>query len=277
MQKIIFFGSGEYTIPIIKLLHNKGLQLVVTTEKEGPFVKFVQSNSIPLFITDFKNKDDIKKITELKPDVGVLASYGAILPREILNLFPHGILNIHPSLLPKYRGPSPIQSTILSGDKVTGVTIIRLDDKVDHGPILAQQEVPLLGRETKQYLKEYLFALGASLIEKLIQQLENDEARLEIEQDHDKATMTKKVTRESGKINLEQPPTPEELDKMIRAYYEWPGVWFEITLMGKTRRVKLLPEEKIQVEGKNVMSYKDFINGYGKEGKELLQKLNIFN
>jgi len=274
-MKIVFFGSGTYTIPIIEMLLQHGLSLIVTTEKEGAYINFLKKLPVPFLMTNLKSPEDIKTIEAIGADVAVLASYGAIIPQHVLDLFPHGILNVHPSLLPLQRGPSPIQSTILAGDTKTAVTIIKLDHKVDHGPILLQKEVELVGTETGKQLKKDLFAKGAALIEHLIIKLEKGEKIEEHEQNHEQATFTKKIKRESGYIDVEDVPEKDLLTRMIRAYYPWPGVWTEYILMGKKKRIKLLPEDKIQVEGKNAMTYKDFVNGYGKEGRELVVKLGL--
>src|SRR3989344_9366810 len=114
-QRIIFFGSGTYTLPIIKALKPHGLILVVTTEKKGSFTQFLVQEHVQFISPNLKQKEDIDNINDSKPTLGVLASYGAVIPKKVLGMFPMGILNIHPSLLPKYKGPSPIQATILNG------------------------------------------------------------------------------------------------------------------------------------------------------------------
>src|SRR3990167_8072935 len=114
-QRIVFFGSGYYTLPIIEKLKDEGLVLVVTTEPQGKFIDYLKKHNIPFFYSKFKNPEDIKRIEELKPDIGILASFGAFIPQKVIDLFPLGILNIHPSLLPQFKGPSPIQYTILAG------------------------------------------------------------------------------------------------------------------------------------------------------------------
>jgi len=272
-MKTVFFGSGEYTIPVVKMLQNHELGLVVTTETEGKFYDYLQDNSIPHLVTHLKNSDDIEKIKEIGAEIGVLGSYGAIVPNKVIQAFPHGIINIHPSLLPIYKGPSPVQYAIKNGDKITGVTIISLDDQIDHGVILSQKEFPLNGTETLEELKKKLFKIGSEMIEELLKKPENGKKLEGEEQDHSKEVFTFKITREDGKIDPQNPPS--ELDNLIRAYYPWPGVWFETVFAGKNRRFKLLPEGKIQMEGKNIMTYKDFMNGYGEEGKELLSQIKL--
>jgi len=295
-QKIIFFGSGNYTIPIIEVLKEHGLTLIVTTEAEtddtrytNEFYSYLKNQDIPFISTRLQTASDIQKIKAINPTLGVLASYGAILPDKILRLFPLGILNIHPSLLPKYKGPTPIQTSILNNDLATGVTIIRLDSKVDHGPIVEQGIVQLTGNETTENLKKYLFAQGGQLIEKILLDLEIGEPLISREQDHSQEVFTQKITKNDGKIDINKAPDAATLDRMIRAYYPWPGVWMKYPmsnvkaqisnekstggkLVGKI--IKLLPNHQIQVEGKKPMSFKDFVNGYA-EGKEIMEKIML--
>ncbi len=270
-KKVVFFGSGYYVIPIIEVLKNQGLSLVVTTESEGKLTDFLKKNQIPFLYSNLKNPENIEKIENLKPNIGVLASYGAILPKKILGLFPEGILNVHPSLLPKFKGPSPIQYTILSGNTETGVTIIKLDDKVDHGPIAIQETVELKGVETFQSLMGDLFSRGAELLNKV---LKTEEPKF-IPQDDSQESWSYKIKKTDGKIDINNPPTPEELDRKIRAYFPWPGVFFTVKISGIEKLIKLLPENKIQVEGKNPIDFKSFKNGYGKEALDILEKLGF--
>lgn len=277
-QTIIFFGSGSYSIPVIQMLTQHNLTLVVTTETTGPLISFLEKNNIQYLSTNVTGDKKIAKseiwktVKDQQPTLGILASFGAIIPQDVIDIFPKGIWNIHPSLLPKFKGPSPIQYTLLSGDTETGVTIISLDDQVDHGPILAQEIFPIQGTETTQELLGILFTKGAELIERLLQQ----DSVESTPQDHAKETWSEKITKESAYINLEIPPSKEILDRMVRAYHPWPGVWTKWEKEnGKTKIVKLLPNCLIQVEGKKPMSYKDFINGYGNEGEKLLIKLHL--
>ncbi len=278
-QKIIFFGSGEYTIPVVEKLLKHGLSLIVTTEKEGQskLIEFSKSNNIS-FLTASNASDLINhQSLIINHNVGVLASYGAFVPNEVINMFPDGIINIHPSLLPKYKGPSPIQYALLNGESVTGVTLIKLDNEIDHGPILAQKPYNLQGNETSEDLLSILFEIGADMVEEEVLKLENGEKLTETPQNHNQETWSYKITKQDGFIDIYKlKATSYKLQTMIRAFYPWPGIWFTAELKGQTKIVKLLPEDKIQVEGKNPMSYKDFINGFGDEGKELLVKLGYY-
>lgn len=190
-------------------------------------------------------------------DLAVVAAFGKILTKEELNTPKYGAINIHPSLLPKYRGPSPIQAAILSGDKSSGITIIKIDEDVDHGPILYQEEMELSSRDNFDILSKKMFLRAAEVLPKIINKFVAG-AIEDFAQDNKKATFCKMLTRESGYFDINNPPSPEILDRMIRAYYPWPGTWSRWN--GKI--VKLHPEGVIQMEGKKAMPIRDFLNGY---------------
>jgi len=258
-MKVVFFGSSRYVLPIIEVLKNNfDLTLVVTTEKQSADAvpKFCLENKIPyISISSFDDK-------KIGSEIGIVADFGLMIPSKILNAFEHGLLNIHPSLLPKYRGPTPVQAAILNGETKTGITIIKLDEEMDHGPILLQVEEPIAAFDTAETLYERLFKIGAELLSQNINKYIKGQIKL-TKQDHSRATITARLTRKDGHIDITNPPSPEMLDRMIRAYHPWPGVWSKWQMAnGKWRIVKFLPEGRIQVEGKKPMSYKDFLNGY---------------
>jgi methionyl-tRNA formyltransferase len=307
-QNIVFFGSGWFVIPVIQKLKKFNLQLVVTNESNGKVVEFCRDNNIPFVSSNLKDDETIEKIKSLKPTIAILASYGAFIPNEIIGLFENGIINIHPSLLPRWKGPSPVPYALLNGDTNTGVTIIKLDDEIDHGPILSQKPYELQGNETSEYLLSILFEIGSEMVVALIQKLENGETITQTQQDHNKETWSYKIEKKDGMIDILNPPDKEKLNNMIRALYPWPGVWFRYSKIApqehlsfhggatsssvpsidnvshskrseesklNNKIIKLLPENRIQVEGKKPMSYKDFSNGFGNEGKEILEKLGF--
>jgi methionyl-tRNA formyltransferase len=275
-MKIVFFGSSGYVIPIIKeLKKNFDLSLVVTTEKtDGTVPYFCGQNNIQfLSVSNFKNESTKNSIINIKAPIAVVADFGLIIPEGILNAFPKGIINIHPSLLPKYRGPTPVQTAILNGDKITGVSIMKLDKEVDHGPLLGREEDKILDTDTSRSLYKRLFDKGSLLLVKLLNLYLKEDLRLTT-QKHEKATFCKTLKREDGFIDIFNPPSKEVIGRMIRAYFPWPGVWFKTKLNGTEKIIKLLPGQRIQVESKNPMTYKDFQNGYpGVE--EILGKLTF--
>jgi methionyl-tRNA formyltransferase len=264
-MKIVIFGSSKYMIPTIKTLnHNFDLALVVTTEKNtaDAVPAFCAENKIPFLpVSSLKEKEIVEEIKNQKATVGVLGYFGLILPDEVLSIFPKGIINIHPSLLPLYRGPTPVQTAILDGRKETGVSIILLDSQMDHGPILIQEKVDINPDDTTHSLHEKLFTKGAELIQRTLHEYLTGNLAPS-EQNHDEATYTKHLNKIDGQIDINNPPDKEKMDRMIRAYFPWPTVWTTVRVKGKALRVKLLPDQKIQVEGGKPMSYKDFINGY---------------
>lgn len=282
-MKIIFFGSSHYVLPIIEVLRkNFNLDLVVTTEKNptDPVVAYCLKQKIPYISIFSFDQSFISHLLSLNSELAVVADFRLILPKNILDLFPKGIINVHPSLLPKYRGPTPVQTAILNGDKETGVSIIMLDEKIDHGNILFQQREQILSNDTTESLCQKLFKIGGEILKK---ELKNYlDGKIKGGKQNDKnATYTKKLLKSNGYFDLDnpclpagRPPSKEKLERMIRAYFPWPGVWSRQMLNNKLSIIKFLPENKIQVEGKKPMNYKDFINGYS-EGKELLQKLKL--
>ena len=274
-MKIVFFGASRYVIPVIELLFKHyDLSLVVTTEQNSSDIipSYCQSKKIPyISISNFDNKIK-QQLKEINPTLGALGYFGIILPQDVLDIFSLGILNIHPSLLPLYRGATPVQSAILNGDSETGTTIIRLDAQMDHGQILDQEKEPIHEGDTTDSLHEKLFKKGALMLKRLIPDYGSGKIQLH-DQYEKKVTFTKRsLTRQDGYFDIENPPAPKELDQMIRAYYPWPAVWTNIRInQEKVKRIKFLPENKLQAEGGKPMSVKDFLNGY----PELKEKLYI--
>lgn len=253
--KIIFFGSDKYSQIVLNAI-----------KKDGRF----------RIIRNLKNK----------PDVGVLASYGKILPSEILAIPKYGILNIHPSLLPKYRGASPVQAVILAGDKETGVSIIKMDERVDHGPIVAQFTEKILPDDTAESLYQRLFTSGAEVLLTILPVYLNGQIESR-RQDDSQATYTKKLTREDGFVPPKMLKTAMEgngasfVSRFIRAMFPYPGAWSLVDLRStisddrrlllKLKRLKILKAhlengklvlDLVQLEGKKPVSFKQFQEGY---------------
>lgn len=290
-MNMAFFGTPQFVLPILDALHqtkNMKLTAVVTTPDQpvgrhsiltpSPVKLWAQEYQIP--VIDSAGMIQIMKLIEkLKPDLGILAAYGKIIPKELIVLFPRGILVIHPSLLPKYRGPTPVPSAILAGEKETGVTIIKMDQKVDHGPIVAQFSQEIKPEDTAETLLRGLFSAAAETLVTILPAY--IESRIKIRpQDESGATYTKILRREDGYIDLENLPPPEMVDRMIRAFHPWPGVWTKLKVKSarlpdgqeKLKVVKFLPGKLIQVEGGKPMTVRDFLNGYP-EAKSWLPKI----
>jgi len=256
---IIFFGNTKYSTIGLQLVNKVfPISLIITKKIDfNPVKKIAENLRIPFIESDKLDNNIVEKIKSSNPDFFVVEDYGLILPKEALELPKYAPLNIHHSLLPKYRGPSPAPTAILAGDKISGVTIIKMNESVDTGDILAQKEYELSDMETTDSLLIKLNELGGQLVIDVINQfLKNIQKPLL--QDNSKASFSKRFTKEDGYFDINTPPDSEKLDKMIRAYYPWPGVWCKWN--GKI--VKFMPNEMIQMEGKKAISVKDFLNGY---------------
>lgn len=241
---IIFFGTDEFAKIILKALKNADFNIVAEITEARPVAELA-----------------------LPPaDLGVVAVYGKILPKSVLEHFKYGVLNVHPSLLPKYRGPSPIKTALLNGDIETGVTIIKLDDQMDHGPVLISSKHQIPSTKMHSELRDELATLGAELLVKVIPDYIAEKIVLQ-HQDHSQATYTKLLTRDDGKVDLPH-DAPEMIYRKFLAFEGWPGIWF----LHRGKRVKILDcmldhdtlkIVTLQPEGKKPMGMKDFINGYG--------------
>lgn len=280
-MNIIFFGTPQEVVPILESLNKHfNVVAVITTpdQKSGrkqlltppPVKVFAEKHDIPVLQPESNNSLQ-SLISNLKSDLLVVAAYGKLIPNDVLKLPIHGAINIHPSLLPKYRGPTPIQTTLLNGDKITGITFMKMDAQMDHGPILHQIPFTLEDTDTFCWLMQSKFAQAAQILPHVIEDYVSGKLKTQ-PQDDSQATYTKIITKQNGYINLNNPPDPDQLDRMIRAYYPWPSVWTQTRIKNQEIRIKFLPKKQLQIEGKNPVSLKDFLNGYP-EMKEKLEKL----
>jgi methionyl-tRNA formyltransferase len=175
--------------------------------------------------------DVLERLRSLALDLGVVVAYGQIIPRAILEVPRHGAVNVHASLLPRWRGASPVAHAILAGDRETGVTIMRMDERLDHGPILASQAVAIGPTEDTPGLTARLAELGADLLTATINRLDDVQP---MEQDHARATVAPRLARSDGELEWEM--GAEEIDRRVRALQPWPGA----TLPTARGRVKVL-------------------------------------
>lgn len=233
-SKIVFFGnerlsSGyESNCVILKSLLEAGYEVVavVANHKEASsrnvrsleVAEVAKKAGIPVF-TPSKPDDIVDKLRSLKAEVGVLVAYGRVVPSEVISLFPKGILNIHPSLLPSYRGSTPIEQAILDGVDETGVSIMQLAEEMDAGPVYAQERLSLNGKETKQELTDALLKIGKNLILNVLPGVLDDSLE-PTPQDDSKATFCKQISKEDGRIDWAKPAT--QIEREIRAYAGWP-------------------------------------------------------
>lgn len=276
-MKIVFFGNTKYSNIGFQTIQKAYPVSLTVTIPNSPVKNLAEKLKVPVLETAKLDEKALEKIKSLNPDFLVVEDYGLILPPQALELPKYAPLNIHHSLLPKYRGPSPAPFAILNGDKISGVTIIKMVDEVDAGDILAQQKYELEEDETTDSLLTKLNQLGAELLIDVIGQYLEGSTK-PIPQDNTQANHTRRFTKKDGYFDLPAgrqayPEFMQELDRKIRAYYPWPGVWTK----WNGRIVKFLPPPRhsdpgldpgeesnylLQMEGKKPISWKDFLNGY---------------
>ncbi len=264
-MKVIFFGNTKYSILGLKIVQKAFSVSLVVTIPGSPVKLLAEDLNIPVLETGKLDKQALAKISPLSPDFLIVEDYGLILPDKLLDMPKYAPLNIHHSLLPKYRGPSPVPTAILNGEKITGVTIIKMGAEVDAGDVLAQKTYGAGSSETTDSLLTKLNKIGAELMIEVIKQYLNKTAKPK-KQDPDKATFTKKLLKEDGYFDIQNPPPADKMDRQIRAYFPWPNVWTR----WKGKIVKFYPKGFIQMEGKKVISVKDFLNGYPDFPKQIL-------
>ncbi|MDP2587480.1 MAG: methionyl-tRNA formyltransferase [bacterium] len=232
--RIVFFGTPDFAVPSLqKLAALGGLKpiAVVTQPAQpvgrkailtaSPVQRAAEQLSIPLRAPrSIKNSDFLEWFIEQKPDIAVLVAYGKILPKEVLAVPRLGFVNVHPSLLPQHRGASPVAGALLAGDARTGITIMQLDDEMDHGPIFAAREVAIKSGATQGPLSRELALGGAALLADTLPQILS-ETLTPVEQNHAAATYTKLLKRSDGNINWCQPA--QTIERLVRAYTPWPG------------------------------------------------------
>ena len=264
-MQVVFFGSSEFSIVVLnKVLSAQCSVLGVITTPDKPTGRHLKLTPNPVKVFAQKNNIPVyDSITPLPPlklrggteegDIGLVAAYGKIIPQSVIDAFNGQIYNIHPSLLPKYRGPSPLQQQILDGLTETGVTIIQLDALMDHGPIVAQEKSQITPTDTTVTLGVKLFSLGADLFLKA--NLESSMA-----QDDNEATFTKKLTRQDGFIPWDKfcqqlKTNDQSLNAKLRAFSPWPGVWTTTPSGQRLKLVALQPQILVQLEGKTPQSW----------------------
>lgn len=238
--KFVFFGSSDFSVDVLEAMKVRGFApTLIITNPDAPKGRSLVMSSTPVklwseeqgipFLCDDGSPDIVDSLKGVMADIFVVASYGKIMSDEVISIPSKGSLNIHPSLLPKYRGASPLESSIIAGDKETGVTIIKMDEKMDHGPIVAKKQIqmssvtPGSDFPTTSELSHLLAVLGANLLVDAVPTYVSGE-KIPIPQQAEIATYTKKYNRESGKINLEDDPLSNYLK--YKAYGEKPGVFF---------------------------------------------------
>ncbi|MCU0493016.1 MAG: methionyl-tRNA formyltransferase [Chloroflexaceae bacterium] len=232
-MRILFLGSPSFAVLPLEALHNAGFELVgVVTQPDRPAGRQRQLTPPPVKVAaerlglpvlqpeTLRDETVIAQLAALQPDVGVVAAYGEILRKAVLAIPPLGYLNIHPSLLPLHRGPTPVAGAILAGESETGVSVMRLDPGMDSGPILAQAVVPLPPHARSGPLTDELFQLGSRLLVEVLPAYAAGQL-LPQPQDHSRATVTRLLKKEDGQIDWNLPALV--IERMTRAYDPWPG------------------------------------------------------
>ena len=254
--KIVFMGTPEFSLPTLEaLIENKFNVVSVYTQpptksKRGqkinvsPIEEFSKKNKI-----NFKNPinlnsdEELKIFKELSPDIVVVVAYGQIISKNFLNIAKFGFINIHASLLPKWRGAAPIQRAIMNGDKKIGVSIMKIEEKLDSGPVLASKEIELGQNATHGEIEKTLSVMGANLLVENLKRLERGNSKF-IGQVHSEATYAKKIDKDETKINWSLDAT--KVLAHIHGLSPSPGAWFEY----ENERFKVLRAKISTVNGK---------------------------
>lgn len=299
-MKIIFFGTSNVALPSLEILakqHEISAVVTIPDSKVGR-KREMQESPVSLLAKDLglkilkpetlkNNPEFYNQLKTLAADLFVVVSYGKLLPAEFVNLPKLKTINLHPSLLPKYRGPSPMPAALLNGDTETGVTIIQLDQQMDHGPILAVEKFPIEPDDNLFTLSDKLSRHGAKLMASLLPDYEAGHV-IPMPQNEAEASFSKIISKADGQINWQK--SAQEIYNQFRAFYPWPGVWTKWN--GKILKITnlkpanlenthppatpgtvingniivcgngtLIEIKTLQLEGKKELSIIDFLNG----------------
>ncbi len=315
-MKIVYLGSGQFGIDCLNALEqsSQSLQLIVTQPPHPagrgrkpnptPVAHWATTNSIPFVETDDVNTPEVMgKIADYKPDLIVVIAFGQKIGNELINLPPKGAINVHASLLPKYRGAAPINWAIINGETETGISIITLAEKMDAGSILSQSQTDIGPDETAGQLHDRLAQMAAPLLLKTIEQIADGSA-IYTEQDHSKATLAPKLKKSDGFIDFNE--SAESLARKIHGFWPWPGASgaYLSKKTNKSIRVNIAMAEvvetsntaglsagtldenlnvicgtdalkitKIKPAGSPLMDFKDFVNGRQTQPGDLFMKI----
>ncbi len=277
--RCIFFGTPELVVSILEELKSAGMApaLVVTSpdKPQGrglaltppPAKIWAEQNNIPVLQPLKLDSEFCRQLLLVNCDLFIVVAYGKILPQEVIDIPKYGTFNIHYSLLPKYRGATPVESVILNRDQETGVTIQKMVFELDAGPIVAEEKISVGENETSPELRNRLNDIGKKMLVAIIPKI-IDGTAIYREQNHAEATRTKKINKEDGLIDTNDPP--EKNYRKYLAYYGWPGVYFFTKKKGGETRVVIKNAEfvngefkikRVLPEGKKEMDYRDFLRG----------------
>ena len=283
--KFVFFGSAYFSAIILERItidrDLKNLLSIEFTVTQPDKPKGRKQVLTPTPVKLSSEKHGIKTYVEINDevvsrlkntDLVLLYAYGAIIKKDILDLPKFGFWNIHPSLLPQYRGTAPMATPLINGDKNTGVTIMKMDDMIDHGSIIAQRMYTIEKDDKRPDLEVKLTNMGFEMFKSAIL---NGADKIELkEQEHEKATYTKKLNKNDGFIDMDKlkkmiMDSPQQIYNLYRGLYTWPGIW---TILPNNKRLKLteiellgnqLSIKKVQLEGKKEVDFETFSKAYG--------------
>ena len=266
LKKIVFMGTPFFAVPILKSLYQNGYPIsVVYTQpaqksKRGQRVNKspVQGISETLNIefrtpTSLKNnREEYEYLKKLNADIAIVVAYGQIIPKEILSLTKKGFINIHASLLPKWRGAAPIQRSIMNLDKQTGISIMKVNEKLDTGPVCSSYKIDIMNNDNAEIISDKLSALSAEKILDNIDEILEDKLEFK-EQAHEEATYANKIEKSEGKIDWNN--SAESIIGKINGLYPSPGAWF----IYNGERYKVLKAEISNGTGKTGVVLNDYL------------------
>lgn len=234
-MKIMFMGTPDFSATILEKIIQSGHEIIgVVTQPDKqkgrgqavsytPVKELALQHDLPVYQpVRVRAEEFLQKVRELEPEAIVVAAFGQILPKALLEIPPCGCINVHASLLPKYRGAAPIQYSIIDGEKETGVTIMQMDVGIDNGDILLQEKLPITPEDTGGSLFDKLAILGGELIIEALNKIEN-KTIIRIPQDDSKATHVKMISKEMGRMDFTQPAV--KLERLIRGLNPWPSAY----------------------------------------------------
>lgn len=316
-MKIVYLGSGEFGIECLNALagSNNTLDFIVTQPprqagrgrkpRPTPVADWAKKHSIPFIETDNVNTPEtLEQIRTYRPELIVVIAFGQKIGNELINLPPQKAVNVHASLLPKYRGAAPINWTIINGESQTGITIITLAEKMDAGKILAQQKIDIETNETAGRLHDRLAQMAAPLLLGTIEKIA-DGSVIYTEQDHSKATLAPKIKKSDGFLDFSEPA--ENLVRKILGFWPWPGASaiYVSKKSGRCERLTIAKAEivetanpdalqpgildndlnitcgnnalkvtQIKPAGGSLMAFADFVNGRSTQAGDLFMKID---
>ena len=256
-MRVVFMGTPAFAAPVLDVLLSSEVEVVgVYTQPDKPSGRGGRQSAPPMKLhaqekgllvlqpASLRSAEALEELERLRPDVIVVAAYGKLLPSPVLDLPDNGAVNIHPSLLPRYRGPSPVVSAMLEGEANTGVTLMLMDGGMDTGPIVAQRPVLIGAEETAGGLTDRLFHIGAELLGETLHPWCRGEIQAQ-EQDPAQATVTRKYGSADGEASWDNPA--EDIARRIRAFNPWPGVY----TLWNGKRVKITAGRALAIEGES--------------------------